>query len=64
MVGRWYNILVAVALLSMWSCQTEAPAGTYLRLGGQTMGTSYSVIYQGQDNYQQAIDSLLLALNQ
>jgi len=64
MVGRWYNILAVVALLSMWSCQTEAPAGTYLRLEGQTMGTSYSVIYQGQDNYQQAIDSLLLVLNQ
>lgn len=50
-------------LLVLVSCRSGQDSGSYLKVSGETMGTTYSVIYRGETNVKQAIDSLLLAFN-
>ena len=60
----FFILLPALFLLSCSSGEQQAP-GQYVRLEGQTMGTTYHITYQDrqQGNLQPAIDSLLEALN-
>lgn len=58
------NLLSILLLLSFSACHSGEPVGAYAKIAGETMGTTYSVIYQGDTPYKGAIDSLLLAFNQ
>lgn len=55
-------------LVVLFSCQSDPDraAENYLSVQGKTMGTYYNVTYEDarQRNFQSAIDSLLLALNE
>jgi len=51
-------------LLTLFSCRSGQEVADYAKIAGETMGTTYSVIYQGEEDYKGAIDSLLLAFNQ
>lgn len=57
------NRLVLFSIIVLWSaCQPNTTA-TYTKLSGKTMGTTYNVTYDSPTNYQQAIDSLLVEIN-
>lgn len=51
------NSAIVVSLLStvLWSCNDQE----YISLTGKTMGTYYSIQYQSDQNYSEAIDSIL-----
>ncbi len=65
-----FCIFLVVSLLSLLACKNDptakqATATALIRLQGKTMGTYYTVQYSDakQRNFQQAIDSLLVAVN-
>lgn len=58
------HLLPVLLFLSLSACRSGEEAGTYVKIAGETMGTTYSVIYQGEADYKAEIDSLLLAFNQ
>lgn len=56
-------------MLLLFSCQSEKGNTTdtkeYFKVTGETMGTTYSVVYEDEQgrNFKQAIDELLVAIN-
>lgn len=50
-------------LFFLSACNSEEAAAVYTKIAGETMGTTYSVVYQSNTNYQASIDSLLVAFN-
>jgi len=54
--------MLALAALAACSSSTNRPQ-QYKAVFGKTMGTTYSIKYQGSENYKAAIDSLLVAIN-
>ncbi len=68
MLLRIRNLLLLGIAFTLLACQNDkqADSQTYISLQGETMGTYYRITYKDpeQRNFQQAIDSLLLALNQ
>lgn len=61
------NILLLVTIIALFfACDTPAPKVVLdVKLEGATMGTTYHITYLDPDtvNYQQGIDSVLLAVN-
>lgn len=56
--------LMAFILFSFFSgCKEPASVVHYSKISGLTMGTQYNITYSSEQNHQQAIDSLLVALN-
>jgi len=56
-----YNIFIFFALISLVSCKDREPKNT--KLSGQVFGTSYSVIYDSDTNYEKQFDSLFYVIN-
>lgn len=54
------NIVIVLVVLFFYSCKQE-PINT--KLSGQVFGTSYSVIYNSDINYQKQFDSLFYVIN-
>jgi thiamine biosynthesis lipoprotein len=54
------NILIVLFVLFLFSCKQE-PKNT--KLSGEVFGTSYSVIYDSEMNYQKQFDSLFNVIN-
>lgn len=52
-------VAVSLAILLFVSCKKSEP----IRLGGNVFGTTYSIIYYGDTNYETAIDGLFLDVN-
>lgn len=50
-------------LFFLSACNSEEAAAVYTKIAGETMGTTYSVVYQSNTDYQASIDSLLVAFN-
>lgn len=57
-----YFLLSLVVVVTLFSCG-QSEEKTYSQLHGETMGTTYSVTYSASENYQAAIDQLLLEIN-
>ena len=62
-----FKWLIGLLLVTLISCSSEhdIQEATYREIIGKTMGTTYSVKYKDpqQEDYQPAIDSLLVAIN-
>ena len=60
----FYTFLLALLFLGCSSEEQPAP-GSYIKLAGETMGTTYHITYSDsrQRNFQQAVDSLLRVIN-
>lgn len=58
------KLFPVLLLFTLLSCRSGQEVVDYAKIAGETMGTTYSVIYQGEEDYKGAIDSLLLAFNQ
>lgn len=63
------NIVLILILIVCYSCKQEKRVNENLdqeniKLVGQIFGTSYSIIYQSETNYQQQFDSLFQVVNQ
>lgn len=63
------NIVLILILIVCYSCKQEKHVNENLnqeniKLAGQIFGTSYSIIYQSETNYQQQFDSLFQVVNQ
>lgn len=58
------KLLPILLILLVTACNSVNSDLAYSKIAGETMGTTYSVIYQGDTNYKVSIDSLLLAFNQ
>lgn len=61
---------ILILLLALWlvSCdgfkeKSAADSDGFVRLSGETMGTTYSVLYRGEVDYKPSIDSLLREIN-
>ena len=54
------NIIIVLFVLFLFSCKKE-PKNT--KLTGEVFGTSYSVIYDSDTNYQKQFDSLFYVIN-
>jgi thiamine biosynthesis lipoprotein len=52
--------VIIILLISIFSCKKE-PKNT--KLSGQVFGTSYSVIYDSNENYEKQLDSLFYVIN-
>lgn len=57
------KLIVILLFLCSVSCKDSAAKIAYSKLSGQTMGTQYNITYSGNENYQDEIDSILIALN-
>jgi thiamine biosynthesis lipoprotein len=65
MMRNLFGVLFLVIVFA--ACQnpqkTEVETIPYLKIQGETMGTTYSLTYSSAVNYQSAIDSLLIDIN-
>lgn len=63
---RIIPLLILVALFSCDGVKEYGPSDNdgFIRISGETMGTTYSVVYKGDEDYKHSIDSLLVRLNQ
>jgi thiamine biosynthesis lipoprotein len=56
-----HSILSIFILIFLVSCKTKEPKNT--KLSGQVFGTSYSAIYDSNNNYEKQFDSLFYVIN-
>lgn len=56
-----YTITALIALLLFTSCKEREPKN--IKLSGQVFGTSYSVIYDSDTNFEKEFDSLFYVIN-
>ena len=61
LVERGRDLLILLFIFSFFSCSEREPNNT--KLSGQVFGTSYSVIYDSDTNYEKQFDSLFYVIN-
>lgn len=58
------KVVFCIALLTCFtSCKDGPPKSEYIHIQGLTMGTSYNITYNSDQNFQQEIDSILVDIN-
>ncbi|WP_223032878.1 FAD:protein FMN transferase [Hanstruepera marina] len=58
------NSLLLLAISLILSCNQKSDKQVNIKSSGQVFGTSYSIIYESQVNYQKQFDSLFYVINQ
>ena len=53
--------ILSLLIIFLVSCNTKEPKNT--KLSGQVFGTSFSVIYDSNENYEKQFDSLFYVIN-